>query len=46
MCSCGGSGQISYTVTYPDGRTETKPNATAARIAAAKVPGATFSRTR
>lgn len=39
MCSCSKK----FLVTYPDGRTETKSSAVAARIAAAKVPGATWA---
>jgi hypothetical protein len=43
MCSCGG-GKAKWVVTYPDGHTETKSSAVAARIAASKVSGATWSR--
>lgn len=38
-CSCN----TKWLVTYPDGRTETKTSATAARIAASKVTGATWA---
>jgi hypothetical protein len=40
VCACSGK----WVVTYPDGRTEEKGNATAARIAAARVPGATYAK--
>lgn len=39
MCSCN----TKWIVTYPDGRTEVKHSATAARIAASKVAGATWA---
>lgn len=44
MCACGGGGRQEYVVTYPDGRTETKPSPSAARIAASQVAGATWAK--
>jgi len=39
VCRC----RTKWVVTYPDGRTEIKHSAVAARIAAGKVPGATYA---
>lgn len=47
MCStgCGGGRKAdTWTVTYPDGRTETKTSAVAARVAAGQVEGATYAK--
>jgi hypothetical protein len=42
MCNCGGGKrtQTVWTVTYPDGTTETKTSSVDAHVAAAKVAGA------
>lgn len=54
MCGCNAkskTAQVTYTVTYPasaehpNGHTEVKTSVGAARIAVAKVPGATYHRT-
>ncbi len=54
MCSCNAKGravQSTFTVTYPPsdehptGHSEVKTSVGAARIAAAKVPGATYHKT-
>lgn len=50
MCNCGGSrrNNQTWTITYPadSGKEpEVKTNAAAARIAASKVPGATWGET-
>lgn len=46
MCACSGKWVVTYPPdeANPTGRTEEKNNATAARIAAARVPGATFTK--
>lgn len=41
MCNCGR--KTEYLVSYPNGTSEVKKSATAARIAAAKVAGATVT---
>lgn len=49
MCSCNSKGKVvqtTYTVNYPDGSSEVKTSIGAARIAVAKVPGATYHRTQ
>lgn len=46
--SCCGSrrGPVqTWTVTYPDGRTETKRSEAAAKLATSRVPGATYAKT-
>lgn len=46
MCACSGKWVVTYPPSedYPNGRTEEKNNATAARIAAAKVTGASYAK--
>lgn len=46
MCACSGKWVVTYPPSpeYPSGRTEEKANSTAARIAAARVPGATYAK--
>lgn len=45
MCSCGKQWVVTYPATdeHPNGRTEVKASAVAARIAASKVAGATWT---
>lgn len=47
MCSCskkkGGAGVTKYTVTYPNGNSETKTSELSAKLAAGKVPGAKYA---
>lgn len=45
MCNCSKGSTSRWQVRYPDGTTETKTSAAAARMAAAKVPGATVQKT-
>lgn len=45
MCNCRknrAAKGATYTVTYPNGATETKSSEVAAKLAAGKVPGATW----
>lgn len=41
-CGKARAGAAVWVVTYPDGHTENKPSSASARIAASKVPGATW----
>jgi hypothetical protein len=45
MCNCAKASSSKWQVRYPNGTTETKGSAAAARMAAAKVPGATVQKT-
>jgi hypothetical protein len=45
VCNCSKGSGSKWQVRFPNGTTETKDSAAAARMAAAKVPGATVQKT-